>query len=293
MKRFPTTASTPGVARRYYRERALQGLPRGWRLDALTEQVEANGVPWAVEAQLRDPSGERARSLFCLDGGMEPSRLERWLARCSTPVVTHSRPASALLEAHDIPHTRVPEPTDVCYLAVQHLYGDRRALRSGRFLMAHIDEGLFLLATRGAAPEVCQAFCLHPLVQGDEELAASLSTLAGLPAVPVALAMEYRHRANAHLPHHRPATPNPGPLPEIVEMLVADKIQNRKDFEVSLRGHIPNTLRLDAYFQEWFAALGISEDVYAEQVRELSERSLQPIRVTRSHGLARAEKRSA
>ena len=85
--------------------------------------------------------------------------------------------------------------------------------------------------------------------------------------------MEYRHRANAHLPHHRPTTPDPGPLPEIVEMLVADKIQNRKDFEVSLRGHIPNTLRLDAYFQEWFAALGISEDVYAEQVRELAERS--------------------
>ena len=43
--------------------------------------------------------------------------------------------------------------------------------------------------------------------------------------------MEYRHRANSYLSRHAPAVPDPGPLPEVAEMLVADKIQIKEQLK--------------------------------------------------------------
>jgi hypothetical protein len=196
----------------------------------------------------------------------------------------------AWLDAKGIAYTLAPAPSDPCYLAIERTYGDRRASRSGRFYMDHIDEGMFLLTRIGAARETLQAFCLHALVQSDDDLRAHLRHLDGLPSVPIALAMEYRHQANGHLSMHPPTVPDPGPLPEIAQMLVADKVQNRKDFEVYLRGRVHNSDRLDAYFQEWFTALDISEEDYATWVTELSTRSLQPVCMVRDGDAMRAVK---
>lgn len=46
-----------------------------------------------------------------------------------------------------------------------------------------------------------------------------------------------------------------------------------RKIERFLRGRVENSDRLDEYFQEWFAALGISEERYAEWVEEISRRS--------------------
>lgn len=49
-------------------------------------------------------------------------------------------------------------------------------------------------------------------------------------------------------------------------MLVADKVQNCKDFNLYVKDHsdTKNSDRLSAYFQEWLDVLGVSK---AEQAR--------------------------
>ena len=169
------------------------------------------------------------------------------------------------------------DPFSRAYQAVSRFYGDRQAERSGLHLMNHIDEGLDILTSMGVQPEVKAAFCLHPLLQADDDLAATLAGghLRGQDPAAVLLAMEYRHQANGHLSHHPPKVPTWGPLDEVKQMLIADKIQNRKDFDLHLRGRpdVLNSDRLDAYFQEWFDALGITEERYQAWVQSVQERT--------------------
>ena len=152
------------------------------------------------------------------------------------------------------------------YQAISKHYGHRRAQRSEQLLMQHIDEGVSILRKLGANTATLDAWCLHPLVQDDEQLRKTLDSglLTNQDPQAVALALLYRETANAHLSHHPPKAPKPGALQEVRWMLVADKVQNRNDFEAYLIGRqdVPNTDRLVAYFAEWFDALGISDADY-------------------------------
>ena len=150
-------------------------------------------------------------------------------------------------------------------------------------MMNHIDEGLDILTGLGSdwynIQTVKDAWCLHPLFQNDEHLQATLAAgghLNGQKPAAIALAMEYRHQANGHLSKHAPKLrPTWGPLDQVRDMLIADKMQNRKDFERHLRGRddVPNSDRLAVYFQEWFAALGITEERYHTWVDSVNRRT--------------------
>ncbi len=159
------------------------------------------------------------------------------------------------------------------YLAISQFYGTRRAKRSQLPLMNHINEGVTVLERIGASYHAMAAFCLHPLFQPDEELRTvglsyALYTAGLRPAV---LTMEYRRVANAHLSHH--VKPETGvmlsPLKEVNDMLIADKVQNRKDFDLFHKGTHPRSDRLTEYFAEWLDALGISEERYQELIEGL------------------------
>ena len=148
------------------------------------------------------------------------------------------------------------------YRAIAEHYGDRCARRSGVRLLQHIDEGIALLRWLGADPLVQRAYCLHPILQPDPELAAAeLSGLTPDPLV-MALAMEYRSVANAYLSPmgaRDPADIRLSPLEAVNDMLRADKVQNYKDF---LRYHDkdhPRSAALRRYFQAWLARLGVDE----------------------------------
>jgi len=118
--------------------------------------------------------------------------------------------------------------------------------------MNHIDEGLIVLDAIGAEEIAKRAYCLHPLLQDDENLKA------------VFLAMEYRIVANSCLSHHVGVAPRASTIDAVNQMLIADKVQNRKDFEQHHKGVHPESERLSAYFANWLSELGISEERYQE-----------------------------
>lgn len=161
---------------------------------------------------------------------------------------------------------------DPHYQVVAQFYGQRRAQRSRQPLILHIDEGLRILQALGAAKVVTQAFCLHPLLQADDELkehwpADSALWQSRLAPRALVLAMEYRKTANATLSHREISGADDiplSPLLEVQQMLIADKVQNRKDFE---RFHQHSHERAEAlrrYFRLWLERLGVSEERYRE-----------------------------
>ena len=168
---------------------------------------------------------------------------------------------------------------NVHYQLIADFYHQRRAKRSGVRYMNHIDEGLELLSLLGARAVTKEAFCLHPLVQSDKALRAAcagggvFSQRSGPPlsAVAIILAMDYRATANGYLAQRRITSMDDiklSPLLEVQQMLVADKVQNRKDFELHHAGH-PNHEGLKRYFSNWLERLGVSEQRYQELIAQL------------------------
>lgn len=92
--------------------------------------------------------------------------------------------------------------TDPHYQTIQAFYADRRAKRSGIFYIQHINEGLLVLDAISATLPARQAYCLHPIVQGDTELRTAFQSTSVLYQYPidlcaVALAIDYRWVANS------------------------------------------------------------------------------------------------
>lgn len=164
------------------------------------------------------------------------------------------------------------------YAAIREFYGDQRAARSGALLIAHIDEGIALLDAIGSTTRAKEAFCIHPLLQDDSALLISLERGSilerhQLDTAALVLAMEYRRVANAYLAHHCQSTADDIELscvPDVNQMLIADKVQNRKDFERFHLGTHPNNQKLKLYFSNWLRRLGISEERYVELCRSVA-----------------------
>jgi hypothetical protein len=159
------------------------------------------------------------------------------------------------------------------YEAIAAFYGARKAKRSEVPLMAHIDEGLVVLEALGASELAKRAYCLHPLLQADEDLArsfaAGLQTLSD-DATVIALALEYRNIANATLSMRDVARVEEiplSPLDDVNDMLRADKVQNWKDFVLHHRATHGRGAELETYFRRWHERLGLSEQLVANLVK--------------------------
>lgn len=143
------------------------------------------------------------------------------------------------------------------YRTIAEFYGDRRAKRSNVPLMNHINEGVDLLRLWGRSQLEIKAYCLHPIVQNSEPVDVSWS-----PAF--SLAGEYRDRANSYL--CRPETDYltttgqlAGVLGKMYEecafLLLADKVQNQKDFRAYHWFTHKRRLNLEHYFNLWIHTL--------------------------------------
>jgi hypothetical protein len=164
---------------------------------------------------------------------------------------------------------------DVHYLAITSAYGERTTTRSRVPLINHIREGLYVLDSIGADLATKQAYCLHPMFQGDAELGlVSPELVERFNRWALVLVVEYRNIANAYLSTRVISSIENialSPLPQVQAMLIADKVQNRKDFDAYHKGTHPRSKELDQYFQNWFMRLGVSDEFYNRMVRELNE----------------------
>jgi len=151
--------------------------------------------------------------------------------------------------------------TSAEYTLIRDVYQNVRA--SSKVLMIeHINEGLRVLDMIGASRDSMRAFCIHPIVQSDEALVKHFIHIQNVcsPMV-VMLAMEYRNVANRFLPRHKGSI-ELSPLVEVNDMLIADKVQNRKDFELYHKGKHRHSVTLTRYFNKWLNALGVEEGTY-------------------------------
>ena len=142
------------------------------------------------------------------------------------------------------------------YELISSYYGDRTTKRSGVKLMNHIDEGLDILNNIGASDIVKDAYCLHPLLQSDEDFNKNKTMdFSGIPTEIIILAVEYRRVANSYLSTMSMDDFVGFTNNEIRQMLYADKIQNEKDFKLYHEGVHPRSKELRKYFDNWINVL--------------------------------------
>lgn len=152
---------------------------------------------------------------------------------------------------------------------IQEYYGDKRAKRSGVPYINHIYEGLSVLKYLNADKETKDAYCLHPIFQDDDSLEDNIIWLEvcnyKIQQKTLLYVMEYRNVANRGLSCYQVDNPDKiylGPLNPIKQMLIADKVQNRKDFLKYHLGSHPKSQELDIYFKNWLRKLEITEYTY-------------------------------
>lgn len=174
----------------------------------------------------------------------------------------------------DNPHRRL----------IETIYGTRCARRSRVPLIDHINEGIIVLQALQATPVETEAFCLHAPAQISYHFGARPAAEHYLPIQPqgprdtwllqtqfplateaVALAWRFAAHAEAFRPDYLNNKKRP-PLiaidPAVRKLLIADKVQNRKDFDLFHCDSHPRRAQLRLYFECWFTLLDISEADY-------------------------------
>lgn len=161
------------------------------------------------------------------------------------------------------------------YLCISRYYEGKFAKRSKVPYMNHINEGLIILDQLGADEDTKSAYCLHPIFQEDNAIMNNFNIinerLTISPRV-MLLVMEYRNVANRGLSCYQVDNPDKiylSPIPEVNLMLVADKVQNRKDFLKYHLGTHEKSIELDIYFKNWLRALGVTEAMYNKLIEEI------------------------
>lgn len=256
MKRLDFEAQEIDQALAYMKTRSYQLLISDYKI------VKVQVHPWGVECWYT-----KNNQMFPAYYILKQMRGQGILAEQARK---HKQMIITMQDCKIVPYLQRFEISNVCqhsvcdteeYKAIELVYRDRRAKRSGQLYMQHIDEGLRILRHLGAGTDTEQAFCLHPLFQADEDLAQTMQNidLSRFSSRAVALAMEYRHFANAYLAKRQITSLDDiqmSPLEQVRQMLIADKIQNFKDIQLYNYNH-QNFAGLTRYFVNWHDKLGI------------------------------------
>ncbi len=148
------------------------------------------------------------------------------------------------------------------YQIIENYYGNKTTERSQIHLMNHIDEGLAILESLYATQEAKEAYILHPMLQSNDSLLENIynpKLLYYVNARTLILAMEYRKTANNFLPIDLKEMSCNNPVLSVLHdvnmMLIADKIQNCKDFNIYHNGTHKDTESLIKYFRMWLKVL--------------------------------------
>ena len=157
------------------------------------------------------------------------------------------------------------------YKLVERYYDSQIAERSGVDKINHINEGLIILDSIEASIQAKKAYCLHPLLQNDIDLKINYRREIHtydedkrIDFQSIIMAMEYRAVANAYLSKRKIDSIEEiklSPLRDVNDMLIADKVQNYKDFMKYHEYSHDRRRELFTYFHNWFEALNINANV--------------------------------
>lgn len=291
--RFPTSCPDLATADHYFSNRSTQLrhedlVPYG----EVTPVYDNRGItdpraplpkPWGASARFRDEkTNDIFQSVYVFDDYRGQKLLPAYVAdsiqRKGLPFITAPgcKGISSFFDHVKAPYRIVGQFTETLeYQLIQEFYGNQAAERSGIYYMNHIDEGLYILKKIGASEDAMRAYCLHPLFQANGDLQqqyldltlpearARFPQLKDVSPSVLALAMEYRNIANAYLSWREIHTMEDialSPLAEVNQMLIADKVQNYKDFILSgHRQNHPRSVALELYFLDWLERLGLSQ----------------------------------
>lgn len=144
------------------------------------------------------------------------------------------------------------------YQLINTIYEGKITARSGVPLINHINEGLLILTHLNATDIVKDAYCLHPILQNDDAFINNKSlNFEGISTESIILAMEYRRVANSYLSRNKMEDFVGFSCDEVKQMLIADKVQNYKDFLIYHAKTNERRFELDEYFNNWFTLLNV------------------------------------
>mmetsp|Transcript_18220 Transcript_18220/g.25512 ORF Transcript_18220/g.25512 Transcript_18220/m.25512 type:complete len:297 (-) Transcript_18220:28-918(-) len=277
--RFEMDAETADQVRMYQKNRLLQMLAAG---EDLTYKGDWELLgEWGVRCSVtrfKDGNEQQLHTVYVFKSHRGQKHYGAWaMANKDKTIITiPDCDIENFLKAKGISYVLTQKPNFPEYDWIEKFYGDKKARRSGVHLMNHIDEGLYILNVFKANDLTKRAYAIHPMLQDDSELSAFWKDEEKMNAIDkrvLTLALEYRNIANAYL-SYKPSTTEIklSPLPEVNMMLIADKVQNRKDFELYHKGTHPRSDRLAEYFSQWLTALGVSEEKYQEVKSDILHR---------------------
>jgi hypothetical protein len=157
---------------------------------------------------------------------------------------------------------------------IKRYYGERRSNGSQVLLINHIYEGLTILTELNAERSTKDAYAVHPMFQSDLDLEANYKKLLHYEPIVTIKVLEYRSSANSWLSIDFALDTKDrivlSPISGVNQMLIADKVQNRKDFELYHKDKHPRSEILERYFNQWLQRLGITEERYQELIKLIS-----------------------
>lgn len=260
--RFDPDASTVEGTSEYFRNRAIQMLADNFTWTGEVTPLSHEGNIWGTKTTFLFED-EEYTSIYVLKGYRGKGYLSWYAPRVRCFVTTPDCGILNYFRNKGLPVKLVGKRQEWDeYKAIQQWYGDKRAKRSGLHLMNHIDEGVAVLHWMGFSEDAQKAFMLHPLFQEDEALKRNLKNYRSFDWRVVLLAMEYRNIANSflspmegHKGYQHASAIKLSPLPLVNQMLIADKIQNYKDFIAHHKGKHSRSDWLNWYFRQWLRRL--------------------------------------
>ena len=275
--RFNKNASNYEEVKFYYMNRAEQGLRDGVSFDSLTE------YEWGCVATFSIPEDVIYYSVYIFLGHRRKGHFSNWLSENSEkPILTFAEcKLEELLDRKGHPYrSEVPiHTTWIEYNIIQGFYGSHVANRTKVLYINHVEEGLFVMNYLGHSELAQRAYIMHPVFQTDGDFPDAWKRLNKkddpiheVDITVIVLAVEYRSTANGYLSFASPdEEPMLSPVEEVNQMLIADKVQNRKDFEIFHLHTHERSDRLQQYFKQWLEALGISEEHYSTIVKAMKD----------------------
>lgn len=153
------------------------------------------------------------------------------------------------------------------YKIIEDYYKDKYH-SNGVSFMKHIDEGLAIMKWMGTSESAKKSFCLHPIYQSEKSIKDfGIKDLSDnklkLDSNIITNVLEFRRIDNLYTNDMRISSPGDikiSTLDEVNQMLIADKIQNRKEFENYYDGNEDFSM----YLINWFRKLDINENMYRD-----------------------------